>query len=284
MAAWPVNAQTFDLQGHRGCRGWMPENTIAAMIHGLKMGVTTLEMDVVVSKDSIVVVSHDPFMNADFTLQPDGSVFNKEMERGFVLYGMTYSEIAAWDVGKKPHPKFPHQQRSPARKPRLEDLIDSVEHYARLAGHPLPRYNIETKSRPAGDGRLHPPPAAFVRLIMEVVMRKGISERVTIQSFDRRTLQALHQTYPGIQTSLLIEASDRSSLDSQIDALGFVPSVYSPAWQLVTQELIQACHDKGMRIIPWTINERTEIERFKEMGIDGVITDYPEPSLIQKRS
>lgn len=278
-----LHAQSFDLQGHRGCRGWMPENTVAAMIHGLKMGATTLELDVVVSKDSVVVVSHDPYMNADFTLQPDGSVFSKEIEKEFVLFEMTYSEIASWDVGMKPHPKFPQQQRLPARKPRLEDLIDSIDAYARLTGRLLPRYNIETKSRPAGDGKLHPPPADFVHLLMDVISRKGIAERVTIQSFDRRTLQTLHQSHPNIQTSILVDASDRSSLEMQINALGFVPSVYSPAWQLVTPELVQSCHIKGMRIIPWTVNERMDIERFHAMGVDGVITDYPEPSLLKKR-
>lgn len=271
-----LSQTAFDLQGHRGCRGLMPENTIPAMIRALQLGVTTLEMDVVVSRDSQVVVSHDPFMNAEFCLRPDGKSIDRTEERELRLFGMDYAEIARWDVGSKPYPKFPEQTRMAVHKPRLEDLIDSVEQYARKAGLPPPRYNIETKCRPAGDGILHPDPAAFTRLLMEVIIRKKIHLRTTVQSFDMRTLQYMHKAHSDMQTSLLIEASDRLGLEGRLAELGFKPTVYSPAGQLVTPELVKACHDRGMRIIPWTINEVAEMERLRSMGVDGLISDYPD--------
>ena len=277
LSTLPTHSQTaFDLQGHRGCRGLMPENTIPAMIRALQIGATTLEMDVVISRDSQVVVSHDPYMNADFCLKPDGGSFERYQEREFRLFGMDYADIARWDVGSKPYAKFPEQRRMAVYKPRLEDLIDSVERYARTAGLPPPRYNIETKCRPAGDGVLHPDPGTFVRLLMQVVIRKKINLRTTIQSFDLRTLQVMHQTHPGMQTSLLVEASDRIGLEGRLVELGFTPTVFSPAWQLVTPELVKACHDRGVRIIPWTVNDSSDMERLRGLGVDGLISDYPD--------
>jgi glycerophosphoryl diester phosphodiesterase len=277
ISSLPTQSQTvFDLQGHRGCRGLMPENTIPAMIRALQLGVTTLEMDVVISRDSQVVVSHDPYMNADFCLKPDGGSFERYQEREFRLYGMDYSDIARWDVGTKPYAKYPGQVRMAVHKPRLEDLIDSVERYARYAGLPPPRYNIETKCRPSGDGVLHPDPDTFVRLLMRVIIRKRIQSRTTIQSFDIRTLQIMHQKHPDMQSSLLVEAADRSGLEGRLAELGFTPTFFSPAWQLVTPELVKACHDRGMRIIPWTVNEASEMERLRGMGVDGLISDYPD--------
>jgi glycerophosphoryl diester phosphodiesterase len=272
----PHSQTAFDLQGHRGCRGLMPENTVPAMIRALQLGVTTLEMDVVISRDSQVVVSHDPYMNAEFCLRPDGSSFDRSQEREYRLFGMEYAEIARWDVGSKPYGKFPEQRRMAVHKPRLEDLIDSVEQYAQKAGLPPPRYNIETKSRPASDGILHPDPNTFAGLLMQVVIRKKINFRTTIQSFDIRTLQIIHQAHPDMQTSLLVEASDKLGLNGRLAALGFIPSVFSPAWQLVTPDLVKACHDKGMRVIPWTVNEPAEMERLRSLGVDGLISDYPD--------
>ncbi|NDC76667.1 MAG: glycerophosphodiester phosphodiesterase [Chitinophagia bacterium] len=277
LSQLPTHSQTaFDLQGHRGCRGLMPENTIPAMIRALQLGVSTLEMDVVISRDSQVVVSHDPYMNAEFCLRPDGSPIERLEEREFRLYGMDYAEIARWDVGSKPYAKYPEQRRMATHKPRLEDLIDSVEQYARTAGLPPPHYNIETKCRPAGDGVLHPDPGSFLRLLIQVVIRKKINSRTTIQSFDIRTLQIMHETHPHMQASLLVEASDKAGMEGRLAELGFTPAVFSPAWQLVTPELVKACHDRGVRIIPWTVNESSEMERLRSMGVDGLITDYPD--------
>jgi glycerophosphoryl diester phosphodiesterase len=111
---------------------------------------------------------------------------------------------------------------------------------------------------------------------MRVIIRKRIQSRTTIQSFDIRTLQIMHQKHPDMQSSLLVEAADRSGLEGRLAELGFTPTFFSPAWQLVTPELVKACHDRGMRIIPWTVNEASEMERLRGMGVDGLISDYPD--------
>lgn len=266
----------FDLQAHRGGRGLMPENTIDAMINGLKLGVTTLEMDAVITKDNQVILSHEPFFNHELTTKPDGSSVTEAEEKNLNIYQMTYLQTTAYDVGLKPHPRFPRQQKIKVSKPLLADVIDSVEAYCKLHQVTPPQYNIETKSNPATDGNYHPAPAAFVDLLMSVVLSKHIEKRVIIQSFDARTLRYLHQKYPSIKTALLIEDYDKRPLKVQLTDLGFTPTIYSPAYQLVTPELIKQCHQQNIEVIPWTINEAAEMKQLKDMGVDGLITDYPD--------
>lgn len=266
----------FDKQGHRGSRGLMPENTIPAMKKAIDLGVTTIEMDVVVSKDKQVVVSHDPYFNNTISTKPDGSFLKNGEDKSFVLFQMNYADIQQWDVGKKPHPLFPKQEKISAVKPLLRDLIDSVESYVSIYNKNKVWYNIETKSSPAGDGKLNPDPIEFVQLLISVIHSKKIVHRTIIQSFDIRTLQVLHESNPKIFTSYLLEASKASDLEGNLNKLGFIPSVYSPEYRTVTAEMIKACHDKGMRIIPWTVNDAAEIRRLKDMGVDGIISDYPD--------
>ena len=266
----------FDKEGHRGCRGLMPENTIPAMLKALDLGVTTLEMDAVITKDKQVVLSHDQWFSRDITTKPDGSYMGEREERKFNIYWMTYEQVKTFDVGMKPHPRFPNQQKIKVVKPLLKEVIDSAETHAKTSGRPLPFYNIETKSDPMLDGVFHPLPDEFVELLMAVVKEKGIEERVIIQSFDFRTLQYLHQHYPSIKTAMLVEDYDKRGLQNQLKALGFTPTIYSPAQALVTAALVTACHRQGIRIIPWTVNTKEDIEKLKGMGVDGIITDYPD--------
>ena len=270
-----VQEREFDLQGHRGCRGIMPENTIPGMLKALDIGVTTLEMDVVISKDKQVVLSHDPYMSHFITTKPDGTYVTEEEEKSIRIYEMNYEEVSRFDVGLKPHPRFPKQQKMAVVKPLLSQLIDSVENYANMAKRKLPFYNIETKLLPTGDGINHPEPATFVDLIMQVVKSKGIEERVTIQSFDFRTLKYLHEKYPHIQVAALVEASDKRNFEEQLHELGFTPTIYSPNFELVNESLIHRCHKLGMKIIPWTVNDKEKFDQLRRMGVDGIITDYP---------
>jgi glycerophosphoryl diester phosphodiesterase len=129
---------------------------------------------------------------------------------------------------------------------------------------------------PVGDNLYHPPPAEFVDRLMKIIIEKRIEPFVIIQSFDFRTLQYLHKRYPNIKTAMLIEGFDKRGLGAQLEALGFVPDIYSPAFELVNEELIRQCHEKNIKIIPWTINTKEEIVKFKKMGVDGIITDYPD--------
>ncbi len=273
-----VNRSTkkgFDFQGHRGSRGLMPENTIAAMLKAIDLGVTTLEMDAVITSDKQVILSHEPFFNHEIGLKPDGRAVTVQEERSLNIYKMTYAETQTFDVGLKPHPKFPKQAKIRATKPLLSAVIDSVEAYCKAKGINPPFYNIETKSTPATDGQYHPAPAEFVDLVMSIVRYKLIDRRVIIQSFDDRTLQYLHQKYPSVKTALLIEFEDGRTLDTQLKDLGFTPTIYSPAYALVTPALIEQCKKLNLQVIPWTVNNEAQMKLMKALGVDGLITDYP---------
>jgi len=266
----------FDVQGHRGCRGLMPENTIPAMIKALDLGVTTLEMDVVITKDNKVLVSHEPWFEDEITTKPDGSFIKPAEAMQYNIYQMNYDEVIKYDVGMKPHPRFPQQQKLKAIKPLLADLFDSITKYMKFRSRTPPYFNIETKCLPAGDGRFHPKPEEFVELLMAVIKEKQMEKNVIIQSFDLRTLKYLHEKYPSIKTSILIEDSDENDFDGQLNKLGYTPEYYSPNYTLIDEKLVKQCHDKGMKIIPWTVNDQKQLKKLKKMGVDGIITDYPD--------
>lgn len=266
---------SFDRQGHRGCRGLMPENTVPAMINAIGLGVTTLEMDICISKDNKVFLSHEPFFNHEITTLPDGGFIPEKNERLFNMYKMNYDSIIKYDVGLSPHPRFPNQQKIKTVKPLLSDVFKAVKEYMMTARRPFPYYNIETKTLPEGDNIYHPLPGEFVELLMAVIKENQMENFVIIQSFDFRTLQYLHKHYPNIKTAMLIEADNKSSFRKQVKDIGFTPTIYSPESSLVIPDLVKECHDLNMKIIPWTVNDKKEIERFKKMGVDGIITDYP---------
>lgn len=265
----------LDKQGHRGCRGILPENTIQACIKAIDLGVNTLEMDVVISKDNQVLLSHEPFFNHEITTLPNGEFISESEEKNHNIYSMLYSEIEKYDVGLKPHPRFQSQLKIKAHKPLLLDVIDSVEAYTKTKNKAAFYYNIETKTTPESDVLFHPEPKAFVDLLMAIIYQKGIQNRVIIQSFDVRTLQYLHQKDPAIQTALLVEPYDAKDFSNQIKNLGFMPTIYSPAQELVNLKLVQECHSKNIKLIPWTVNDSKTIRKFVAMGVDGIITDYP---------
>jgi glycerophosphoryl diester phosphodiesterase len=252
----------------------MPENTIPAMRHALSLGVTTLEMDVAISQDKQVLLSHDPYLNADFVYRPDGQPLTKAEGQALKIYGLPYANIRRYDVGGHGNPKFPQQQPVHTYKPLLVEVIDSAEAYARRTHRPAPSYNIETKTTPAGDGVSHPAPEEFVRLLLAVVNAKGVQSRVIIQSFDPRTLNVVHRTQRRLRTALLVE--NRDGLTKNLLRLSFRPAIYSPHYALVTDSLVQACHRLRMQVIPWTVNAPAEAARLRTLGVDGLITDYPD--------
>lgn len=265
----------FDKQGHRGCRGLMPENTIAAMINAVGLGVTTLELDVCISKDKKVFLSHEPFLNHEITTKPDGGFISEKEERSFNTYQMNYDDISKYDVGMKPHPRFPDQQKMKAVKPLLSDVFKAVHEYMIVARRPPPFFNIETKTLPIGDDIYHPKPAEFIELLIGIIKEYQLESQVIIQSFDFRTLHYLHKHYPNIKTAILIEDSDMRTFEGQLKALGFTPTIYSPAFSLVTKGLISKCHEQNIKVIPWTVNDKKQMGELKMMGVDGIITDYP---------
>lgn len=265
--------RNLDFQGHRGCRGLLPENTLPAFKKALDLGVTTLEMDVVITNDKRVILSHEPWFSHEITLDPTGQPISQADERNHRIYEMTYAKTQTYDVGLKTHARFPDQIKLEATKPLLIAVIKEAEAYAAKTGRPAPFYNIETKSHPQGDGVYHPDPKEFVTLVVNVVKRLGIEERTTIQSFDRRTLQIARKMYPELKLVLLVENSD--SPEQNLRELGFTPDIYSPDYALVDHSLISFAKEKGMKVIPWTVNDREKMEYLISLGVDGLITDYP---------
>jgi glycerophosphoryl diester phosphodiesterase len=251
----------------------MPENTIAAMLKAIDLGVTTLEMDAVITKDKNVILSHEPFFNHEITTKPDGAFVTEAEEKNLNIYNMTYEEVVKYDVGMKAHPRFKKQQKIAAVKPLLIDVIDRSEAHAKEIKRAPLFYNIETKSKPSTDNVFHPEPAEFVELLVAVVKEKNIEQRVIIQSFDIRTLQYLHRHYPSIKTALLVE--DRVAFTKHIDELGFTPTIYSPEYHLVNSQLVEQCKARGIKIIPWTVNSISAKRKLISLGVDGLITDYP---------
>lgn len=274
----------FDIQGHRGCRGLLPENTIEAFLQALQIGVPTLEMDTVISKDHKVVVSHDTYMCCEICTQPNKEEINEGNEKQFNLYQMNYAEIQLFDCGLKPHPRFPNQKRQAAHKPLLSGVVQAVNEYAQKTDRKMPVfYNIETKSKPETDLVFHPKPAEFAALLYEEIERCNIVSQTMIQSFDVRTLQWLKENNKPIRLSLLVEPQneenpENSSFDftKKIAELGFMPDIYSPFYKLVTPQLIEFARKNKIKVIPWTVNNDKEMLAMKNMGVDGFISDYPD--------
>ncbi len=263
----------FNLEGHRGTRGLMPENTIPAMLKAIDDGAQTLELDVVISKDKKVVVSHDIYFHHNISTGPGGKFISATEAPALLLYHMNYDSITKYDVGMKPYKEFPAQQKMPAVKPLLANLVDAADAYATQKGKSI-LYNIEIKSNLDWDEKKQPAIAETVELLMTVVKEKKLASRSYLQSFDFRPLQILHKKYPGITTAVLIGGAEKRSLDEQLQDLGYVPEIYSPAFQLVTPALVAAVHEKGMKLIPWTVNTLDDMKRMKNLGVDGIITDY----------
>lgn len=269
-------APAFDLQGHRGARGLMPENTIPAFLCALDLEVVTLEMDVVISGDEQVVVSHEPWFSSVTASLPSGAPVPEEREYEFRLYGMTYAEIARFDVGRRGHPAFPRQRRQPASKPLLRTVIQTAEAHVARTGRPPVHYSVETKSLPGWEGRFHPDPEIFTRLVYGVLAEEGVAERTILQSFDPRTLQEARQLDPSLRLSLLVGLEADRGLASHIEGLGFAPAIYSPDYRAVDTGLVEEAHRSNMKVIPWTVNAPAEMRRLKALGVDGLITDYPD--------
>jgi glycerophosphoryl diester phosphodiesterase len=270
----PVSgALAFDLQGHRGARGAAPENTLPAFAAALGVGVTTLELDVGVTRDGVVVIHHDRRLNPDVARGPDGQWVAAP---GPLLRGLAYQELRRYDVGRlRPGSAYAarHPEQKPAdgaRIPRLAELFALV----RKAGNDTVRFNIETKiSAAAPDETLAPGP--FARALLAEIHAAGAVARTTVQSFDWRTLQVVEHEAPGIATAYL--TGRRRAGVSQPKAVHAAGGrIWSPNYEeLDSAEMVEA-RALGLRVIPWTVNEPAFIERYLDLGVDGMISDDPE--------
>ena len=264
----------FNKEGHRGTRGLMPENTIVSMQKAIDFDVNTVEVDVVISKDKKVVISHDIYFHPDISLTPEGKELTKKEAEERLLYNMNYDSIRKYDVGMKPHKDFPQQQKIAAHKPLLSELIDATDAYMQSKGKQV-IYNIELKANAAWEPTKQPPVEELVDLTMDVIKEKKLENRCYLQSFDFRAMQVIHRKYPHMSTAILIGGGEKRTLGQQLEALGYTPEMYSPHYTLVTAALVEECHQKGMKIIPWTVNTVEEMIKLKALGVDGIITDYP---------
>lgn len=272
-------ANTPGIQGHRGCRGLMPENTLPAFRKALDLAVTTLELDVVISKDSQVVVSHEPYVNADFSTAPDGTPVSRKDQKNLNIYQMVYSDVKRYDVGLRGNVNYPEQQKVAAYKPLLSEVFETMEVYRKANNLPEFSYNIEIKSEPDQYNVSQPAPAPFSDLVLAVIKEHISIDRITIQSFDFAVLKHWKQqidagNYP--KTKLAALVADLKSVDSHLKDLGFIPDIYSPYFRLLGQEKVDRIHRKGMKVIPWTVNNTEEMQKLKGWGVDGIITDYPD--------
>lgn len=272
----------FDIQGHRGARGLRPENTIPAFLLALDSGVTTLELDLAITKDQKVMVSHEPWMSASICKTPEGSAFDSKDERKYNIYKMTYDQVRQWDCGSKGNNSFPQQQKMTTSKPLLSDVIVAAENHIKSYTRYEVDYNIELKSSPEGDNKFHPSPQVFSDLVYKLIDEYLPWDRVVIQCFDFRVLRYWHEKYPDVRLSAVVD--NKKTIEENLDDLGFMPSIYSPYYKLLTKEDVKWLHDKKIRVIPWTVNETNDMLSLKGMNVDGFITDYPDRAAKFKRT
>jgi len=277
MSVQAKSLSTFDLQGHRGARGVLPENTIAAFLYALELGVTTLEMDAVINAQGHVVVSHEPWMSASICTHPNGDAVTEQEEMGLRIYAMSDIEVAAYDCGSRGNSRFPDQKKMASSKPLLSDVFNAVAEAEIKNQHPAVQFNIEIKSRPDGDRIFHPAVDEYAAILIKTIKDHGMAERTAIQSFDPRALNATHQIDSSFTTVLLIQNED--GFEKNLSGLIFLPNIYSPYFKLVNPQLISDAHAKDIQVIPWTVNEEQDIREMINVGVDGIITDFPKLGL-----
>ncbi|MDZ7638423.1 MAG: glycerophosphodiester phosphodiesterase [Bryobacterales bacterium] len=248
------------VEGHRGARWVLPENTLPAFHHAMEMGADVLEMDAVVTKDDVLVLSHDLEMKPAICKGPAG------LPRA--IRELTLAEVKRFDCGWAPNPEFPAQQAIPGtRMPTLEEVLLEMAPLGEF------HFNIETKINPSRP-ELTPSPDAFARLLVELVRKHNLAERVIVQSFDFRTLHAVKKLAPEIRRSALLGSGEESFVETAKRA-GDAPIV-SPHLRLVTPEKVKAAQAAGLKVVAWTANQPAEWQKLIEAGVDSIITDNPQ--------
>ena len=272
-----MKSTQVEIQGHRGARGLMPENTIPAFLEALKIGANTLELDLAVTKDLELLISHEPYMKSSYCLDPNGKEIVKEDERSNNIYQMTYQEIKSFDCGTKVNSGFPEQQKFKVKKPLFKDLVEAVNIYLEDKEQKQVKYNIEIKSSPEEDNIFHPAPPEYSDLVYNFIQENLDPNWLNVQSFDFRILQYFHEKYPEIELAVLI--GNNKTIEENLKELGFKPEIYSCHYKLLSKEQVEFLHKQNMKVIPWTINEIADMEKVIAMGVDGIITDYPDRAM-----
>jgi len=256
FAALMPAAPKILVHGHRGARAMRPENTLPAFEYAIGIGVDVLELDMAVTKDNVIVVSHDPYLEPPVCVGPHLRA---------MIHDLTLAEVREWDCGKIHNPLFPKQTPVPGtRMPTLDQVFD-------LAANNKVQFNIETKSF-ADHPERTPPPEEFARLVLEVVRKHHLEDRVMLQSFDFRTLHAMKKLAPEIRRVALWEGDDRpfTQIAQEADA-----TIVSPFYKLVTSERVRAAHDAGLQVVPWTADSPADWEKLVAAQVDAIISDDP---------
>ena len=259
----------IDIQGHRGCRGLLPENSLPAFEKAIDLGVNTLELDIVISQDHKVVVSHEPFMNPLICYNAKGEHIPDSLETFFNLYKMNYDEIKSFDCGSKIHPIYPNQEKLKTYKPLLSEVFDLVK-----TKNSNVKFNIEIKSEPNYYGIFTPEPKAYVKLVLEAIKKQEMLQRVNLQSFDLAILEEIKKQSPQMKVALLVE--DNETIEEKLGSLSYQPEIISPYFKLLSAESVKDYQIKGFEIIPWTINKEKDMKQMILWQVDGIITDYPD--------
>jgi glycerophosphoryl diester phosphodiesterase len=272
LAFWASPCLALDLQGHRGARGLAPENTLPAFAAALTLGVTTLEMDVGITRDGVVVVHHDLRLNPAIARGPDGRWIDAP---GPAIHSLSFAELERYDVGRlRPGTDyataFPGQRPADGtRIPRLSDVFA----LAAKSGNQEVRFNIETKVSPeAPDDTL--PPAEFARALIAEIRKAGMAKRSTIQSFDWRTLRVVQEEAPEIPTVYLTGAKMAEDALERIKSAG--GTIWSPSFRTLSPERLQRARALGLKVVVWTVNHPDAIGRMLDAGVDGLISDRPD--------
>lgn len=266
--------KAVSIEGHRGARGYSPENTIPSFIKAIEQGSDTIELDLVISKDKKVVVSHEPWFSYFISTAPDGTAITRENEKQHNIYAMTYAEAKKYDVGSRGNVQFPLQVPMKVHKPLLSEVFIALDRYTKSKKLRLVRYNIEIKSNPAGDGTSHPDPVEFTSLVMAELVKYKMTNRAKVQAFDVRPLQEIKKRWPKQELALLV--GTKEPIEKSIERLGFKPQSFSPHFSLVDQSVVDYCTAKKIKLVPWTVNEIADLEKMKQFPIDGIITDFPD--------
>lgn len=263
------------IEGHRGARGYLPENTIPSFIKAIEQGSDTIELDVVITKDKKVLVSHDAYFSHIISLDPKGQPIDKGTEKEKTnIFLMNYSDVKKYDVGSIGNVGFPEQVKMKVHKPLLSEVFKALDKYTKEKGFKPVLYNIEIKSGPDGDGKYHPAPEEFAALVVAEVKKHKMAERSKIQSFDVRPLQLIRKSDPSLKIALLV--GNPEGIEKNIAKLGFKPEAYSPHFSLVNAATAEYCKKNGIKLVPWTVNEIADLEKMKPFDPDGIITDYPD--------
>lgn len=260
---------SIDVQGHRGCRGLLPENTLPAFEKAIDLGVHTLELDLAITKDKQAIVSHEPFMSRSICLDAQGDAISEANDKAYNLYEMTYEDIKQFDCGSKFHQRFPDQEKMPTYKPLLKEVFEMAE-----AKNSKIRYNIEIKSSPSYDEVFTPKPEAFVAIVLNEIKEAGVFDRVNLQSFDRRTLEAIKKQAPEMTVALLVDEDE--VIWDKIKLMTYQPEIISPYYKLLDAKMVSDLQKENFKVIPWTVNAPKDMHIMIDYKVDGIITDYPD--------